>query len=294
MTTIQGVDYAWGRPGVTALTRAGEHFACRYLSHDSSGKNLTKAEAKALSDAGLAIVVVWESTASRALGGHAAGAQDARDADAQGKACGMPTGRPIYFAADFPATPGQQAAINAYLDGAASVIGRGRVGLYGGYDAVSRAFSASKITWGWQTYAWSGGKWEPKAQLQQYSNDHVIGGVGLDFDRAVKADYGQWVVGGAPVKPPTKPPVKPPVVPPGKPPVAPPWPGRVLVDPTQGTDVLVWQRQMAARGWRIVADGQYGPASQAVCHAFQAEKHLPVTGHVDKATWAASWTAPVT
>lgn len=193
-----GVDYAWGRPGAAALKRAGAKFACRYLSHDTTGKNLTRAEADDLSDAGIWLVVVWESTAKRPLDGRSAGVADARDAAAQAKACGMPDDRPIYFAADWDASAGQQDEINAYLDGAASVIGRDRVGLYAGYGPMNRAFDAGKITYGWQTYAWSGGRWDARAQLQQYSNDHTINGVGVDYDRGVKSDYGQWRVGVSP------------------------------------------------------------------------------------------------
>ncbi|GAA2586162.1 DUF1906 domain-containing protein [Actinomadura fulvescens] len=197
---VFGVDYAWGRPGPAALKRAGAKFVCRYLSHDTTGKNLTRAEADQLSDAGLWLVVVWETTASRALSGRTGGIADARDADRQALAVGMPSGRPIYFAVDFDASASQQAAINAYLDGAASVIGRGRVGVYAGYGPLKRAFDAKKVTYGWQTYAWSGGRWDARAQLQQYSNDHQLNGVTVDYDRAVKADYGQWRVGVSPVE----------------------------------------------------------------------------------------------
>lgn len=195
---VFGVDYAWGRPGVSALRRAGAKFACRYLSHDTTGKNLTRGEADDLSDAGIWVVVVWESTAQRPLAGRSAGVADARDAAAQAEACGMPGDRPIYFAADWDASASQQDEINAYLDGAASVIGRDRVGLYAGYGPTKRAFDAGKIAYGWQTYAWSGGRWDARAQLQQYSNDHTINGVGVDYDRAVKSDYGQWRVGVSP------------------------------------------------------------------------------------------------
>ncbi|MFB4308813.1 glycoside hydrolase domain-containing protein [Actinomadura sp. GTD37] len=195
---VFGVDYAWGRPGVAALRRAGVKFACRYLSHDTTGKNLTRAEADDLSDAGIWMVVVWESTAQRPLAGRSAGVADARAAAAQARDCGMPDDRPIYFAADWDASAAQQDEINAYLDGAASVIGRDRVGLYAGHGPTKRAFDAGKITYGWQTYAWSGGRWDARAQLQQYSNDHTINGVGVDYDRAVKSDYGQWRVGVSP------------------------------------------------------------------------------------------------
>ncbi|MCW2912326.1 MAG: hypothetical protein JWN52_394 [Actinomycetia bacterium] len=196
--SVFGIDYAWGRPGVPAMKKAGVKFAARYLSHDTSGKNLSANEARQLSDAGIWIVVVWESTASRALAGHAAGVADATDAAKQAKACGMPSDRPIYFAVDFDATSGQQNEIHTYLDGAASVLGRGRVGLYAGYGPIHRAFDAKKITFGWQTYAWSGGRWDSRAQVQQYSNDHYVGGVDCDYDRAMKDDYGQWRVGVSP------------------------------------------------------------------------------------------------
>jgi hypothetical protein len=198
--SVFGVDYAWGRPGAAALKRAGVKFACRYLSHDTTGKSLTLAEARQLSAAGIWIVVVWETTANRALSGRAGGVADARSARGQAEACGMPGGRPIYFAVDFDASAGQQGTINAYLDGAASVLGRDRIGLYAGYYVIKRSFDAKKITWGWQTYAWSGGRWDGRAHIQQYSNDHRINGVAVDYNRAVKDDYGQWRVNTLPAE----------------------------------------------------------------------------------------------
>lgn len=75
---------------------------------------------------------------------------------------------------------------------------------------------------------------------------------------------------------------------------APPWPGTYLRDYTQGAGTAQWQAQMAARGWSIDVDDQYGPASAEVCIAFQAEKGLEVDGVVGPATWAAAWNEPVT
>jgi hypothetical protein len=199
--SVFGVDYAWGRPSVTALKKAGVKFVCRYLSHDTTGKNLTRSEAEKLSDAGLWIVVVWETTAKRALSGRSGGKADAEDAARMARALGMPADRPIYFAVDWDATASDQAAINAYLDGAASVIGRARVGIYAGYWPVKRSLDGKHATWAWQTYAWSGGRWDKRAPLQQYSNDHTIGGVDCDYDRGVKDDYGQWRVGVSPNPP---------------------------------------------------------------------------------------------
>jgi len=58
--------------------------------------------------------------------------------------------------------------------------------------------------------------------------------------------------------------------------------------------LLEWQRRMAARGWAIAADGLYGPQTESVVRAFQAEKGLVVDGKIGPATWAAAWAAKVT
>ena len=59
-------------------------------------------------------------------------------------------------------------------------------------------------------------------------------------------------------------------------------------------DLRRWQAKMATRGWRLVADGLYGPATEDVVRAFQREKGLTVDGKIGPQTWAAAWEAPVT
>src|SRR5581483_4783081 len=58
LTTARGVDYAWGRPGGATLRAQGYTFAARYLSYDTTGKNITAAEANSLHAAGVDVVVV--------------------------------------------------------------------------------------------------------------------------------------------------------------------------------------------------------------------------------------------
>jgi hypothetical protein len=194
----EGIDYSYGSGlGAAAMKAAGKHFVCRYLATLPNSKCITKAEASNLLGAGLRIVLVWELSADRILSGHNAGVADAREADRQASALGM-KGIPLYFACDIDSSPGQQAAINAYLDGVASVIGRNRTGLYGGYWPVSRAFSAAKIRYGWQSYAWSGGNWDRRAQIQQYHNGVKLGPADVDLDRSMATDYGQWPRPAAP------------------------------------------------------------------------------------------------
>ena len=189
MTTF-GVDYAFEpHPSISALTRAKVKFVARYLSPYAS-KNLTADEAKRLRAAGIAVVAVWESTAKRAEDGKAAGIADAQVAERLLKSIGAPNDMPVYFAVDYDTVVGPR--VTAYFQGVASVIGKGRTGVYGGYKVVKGCFDAKLVTWGWQTYAWSGGKWDDRAQIQQYSNNHTIGSGGVDYNRAVGTKYGQW------------------------------------------------------------------------------------------------------
>lgn len=208
-----GVDYAfYPHPSVSVLRSSKVTFVGRYISdvpaNDTNGKNLIQSEYKALRSAGIGVVLVVEYYAQRMMEGKARGRADALHADSVVKALGMP-GLPIFFAADWDATPADQAGIDAYLDGAASAIGLDRVGLYGGYYPVKRSFDNGTITYAWQTYAWSGGLWDERAQLHQYRNGVSVGGASVDFDESVKPDFGQWPRPKAPkpVKPP-KPPKK--------------------------------------------------------------------------------------
>ncbi|MFP3968432.1 peptidoglycan-binding protein [Actinomadura fulvescens] len=107
---------------------------------------------------------------------------------------------------------------------------------------------------------------------------------------SVIAGYGRPAYSGAGKPAPSKPA-------PGKPGgKAPAFPGRILRQPPimSGNDVKTWQNRMRARGWKLAADGVYGPASEEVCRAFQREKGLTVDGEVGPKTWAAAWTARVT
>ena len=211
-----GVDYAWARPSLSHLKSQGYAFAARYLSYDTSGKSITASEAHAIEKAGLDIVLVWEEGGTDALDGYQRGVQHAKAAAAQAKAAGMPSGRPIYFACDFDEQTSQQGAVNAYFEGVASVIGHARTGAYGGYGLIKRLFDDGKITWGWQTYAWSSGHWDPRAHLRQVLNGVENGS--CDRDEAVAADFGQWGPSAPkPPPPPPPPPQGPPTASPAKP-----------------------------------------------------------------------------
>lgn len=189
---IEGVDYAFSQPSASALVAAGKKFACRYGGPGSAGKHLSAAELTALKNKGVEIVANAEG-AARGFTGSAAGRSWAQQALASFKALGMPDDRPIYYSVDWDAGPADWPGIDAALKAAAAESGGvSRVGVYGSYDTIAHCVSAGTARWFWQTYAWSGGRWHPKAHIQQYRNGVSIGGADCDLDRAMVADYGQW------------------------------------------------------------------------------------------------------
>ncbi|MCU1641892.1 MAG: hypothetical protein JWN03_2167 [Nocardia sp.] len=190
-----GLDYAAGRPPASAIRAAGFDFVIRYLSDGGPtlpGKLLMPAEADDLRANQVSIVANWETTAARMLDGFGAGVTDARAGLAVVLRCGGRPDRPIYFSADFDASPSQQAAINAYLQGAATVLGPANVGIYGGYWPVSRALDAGAAAWAWQTVAWSGSNREPRAQLLQTGAQVTVADVQCDVNETDHMDFGQW------------------------------------------------------------------------------------------------------
>ena len=195
MAIRYGVDFAGARPAAQAMRTAGRDFVVRYVSTPGNGKNITRSEARYWQQNGIDIAIVFETTAGRALAGSAAGRADAAAGRSQVVASGGPAdGGVIYFAVDVDTTTtGQRAAVASYLNGAAGVIGWDQVGVYGEYELVDYVSAHTPCRFFWQTYAWSGGRGpHSRAQLYQYSNGQHIGGVEVDFDQALAANFGQW------------------------------------------------------------------------------------------------------
>lgn len=196
-----GLDYSWSAPIAPAHHKAvGSSFACRYLN-GSGTKAITRAEASALQNGGIAVVGVYETTAKRALNGRAAGVADANAAVNLARAAGKPEGRPIYFAVDFDATLADQPAIAEYFRGVGDVLNnlgpagmphQSAVGVYGGYWPCKRLADAGLVGYIWQTAAWSGRNLLSRANIYQFSFAHSVAGHSVDYDRALKADFGQW------------------------------------------------------------------------------------------------------
>ena len=173
---------------------AGAGFVCRYL------KNMTQAEARALSAAGLKIVSIFESTAKRALGGAQSGTEDGDRALAQASVLGQPQGSAIYATADFGEKNTDDAAVMAYFAAfKAALEGQGKLGMYGEGAVCQAALDAgiADYTWvmggrlmrGTQAFIASG-----KATLVQDVGDKagLNLGIDIDSDTALSEDYGGW------------------------------------------------------------------------------------------------------
>lgn len=152
------IDYAWQKPSPAQIAAAGYTGVLRYLSFDAS-KNLSPAERDGLLAAGLAIGLVWETTATRAGQGYSAGQQDVQAAEAQANALGYPAGCPIFYAVDYAAAP---AAVVPYFQGVQGLASH-PVGVYGSASVIE----AVPATWKWQTVAWSGGRVSSQAHIYQ-------------------------------------------------------------------------------------------------------------------------------
>lgn len=194
---LKGIDFSFGN-GLTVaeMKKAGVQFVCRYLSTPGNPKNISKAELDNYLAAGIQVIFVFETTGTD-MTSISNGISDAKLAQEQLNALGAATA-PVFFAAD----ESQEPDLTGYLAGARTVLGHDRLGIYGGLGSVKQAFDSKLVTYGWQTYAWSGGSWDDRALLRQYMNGVKLGPADIDLDEAgywnspkvltTHDDYGQW------------------------------------------------------------------------------------------------------
>lgn len=192
---MRGVDFAAGRPGAAAIKAAGFDFVVRYLSDGGPslpGKLLLPEEFRDYLDHDVAVVFMWETTADRMLAGHDGGLTDAMDAIHYLATVikAPPPIRCIYFAADWDATPAQQAQIDSYLQAVASVIHPSATGVYGGFWPLWRA--GGEAPWKEQTVAWSGDNRIDGGHLYQDGTTTTINGIECDIVLALEVDFGQF------------------------------------------------------------------------------------------------------
>lgn len=188
----QVLDYSSRPPSGATVRSAGYPGVVRYAGTPGRPKNITRAEFEDMDMSGVGVALVYENQAGDALNGFGAGQASARAILADANHIGFPPSRPLYFACDRDIVTEQQfTAVMSYLDGAASVIGAQRVGVYGEHDVVKRALEGGHARYGWQTVAWSGGKHYAGAHLYQLAGYVYPGGVQCDASNVLQADWGQ-------------------------------------------------------------------------------------------------------
>lgn len=195
---VKGIDCAAKLTAQTAaaIRAEGYAFAGRYLvpnSGDLAWKALTKAEAEAITGAGLRLLTVWETTANRVLGGAAAGAADGVSALKCALEIGMPASGIIYFAVDFNAQVGEMTTIEAYLRAARANTGEYEIGVYGPYGLIEEMARRKACSAFWQCLAWSCGKKSAYLDVYQGWSGQKAAGVSVDINECPDMDRaGIW------------------------------------------------------------------------------------------------------
>lgn len=190
------------------LCADGYNFAIRYYSHNPE-KNLTRAEAQGISDAGMPLIVVWEAQGNLYSSfGRVQGAADAAAAMQQARACGQPTGTTIFFAVDFDATQAQiDAGITDYFDSTKQTLAAEYLNGSYGSPLVNASMVAKGLTarsWEAQSTGWAGDHSALEDMTQ--GREVTLDGIDVDTDSTSEtaAKIGAWSLPpAAPVQPPS-------------------------------------------------------------------------------------------
>jgi hypothetical protein len=180
-------------PFVARIKAAGVKVVIRYFG-SAAWKCATKAECDALKKAKIDIAAVYETTADMMLkGGATAGVAAAKTVRTAIENAGGPHTPFVWFACDTDTS--NYAAVNAWLKGAAQVLGANKVGIYGSGSVVTSALKSGYATKGWiaQSAGWFGHSLRPKG-LVLMQGFMAYGSLGFDYDanEMLADDVGQW------------------------------------------------------------------------------------------------------
>lgn len=210
MQMARVADYSAGKPGAAALKRAGFVGAVRYIGQPGWTKNTSAAELQDFNEHGLGMALVFELSAGDWRGGFEAGVRNARAARDHADAIEFPPDRPIYMAVDQDVvSEAEFRQVDAYLDGAASVLHKLRTGPYGEFEVCRRSAERGYV-WQWQCRAWSGTPpqmFDGRRLFQYYGHPEsgpggtpgpniTVGGVEVDTNEVNHPDWGQHTAEG--------------------------------------------------------------------------------------------------
>ena len=218
------IDFSAGLPTAAAIKGAGHSGVFLYCSPPRekwmTGKQPSKAYVDSLRASGIGTAFVWQYRKGGSLSsgdagrGFAGGMADAAEARNYLKKIGLPN-HPVFFAVDWDITLGEwNSRVVEYFKGAASVLGKQRVGIYGHSKVISWAMQDKVVAevapgrvLGWQTRSWSFDELrrpvKAKGYAVAYQGIHNItgpNGVQIDVNELWNDNWGQKPVG---VSPPT-------------------------------------------------------------------------------------------
>lgn len=207
------IDFAERRIAPEEIKAAGYDGVVNYVSEPRPGSNfeakpITRQYADSLRAAGLQIVSNFQygkpgwPDPSDYTRGYDGGVADAKTALNLHNAAGGTPSAPIFFSVDdnIDRNTWNDIAVQ-WFRGINSVLGVGRTGIYGSAAVCGWAIGDGVVgnsttpghRWAWQTRAWSNGQREPAAVLYQGVLDGpVLGGIHVDVDDVLAADFGQW------------------------------------------------------------------------------------------------------
>jgi Domain of unknown function (DUF1906) len=197
------LDYAGGVISAGAIRAAGAAGAIRYVSDPRpggglNGKPIKLAEARDLYQNGLKIVSCYQYGKNETadwLGGQPAGVRHAQRGWQLHLAAGGPVGAPVYASIDDdPSFDQYRQQVAPYLRGWESVLGHQRVGVYANSKTIDWALHDGIGSYFWQ-HNWGSppGYTHPAAHLHQVEIDkRSVGGVGVDVNHILRAQFGQW------------------------------------------------------------------------------------------------------
>lgn len=198
-------------PFAAGLKAAGYDFAGRYYNVNNHSKNLTLAEAQALTAAGISIIAVWENGYPTAAGyfTYQKGVYDGTSAYHYAQdTIGQPGGTPIYFAVDYDATATDiSGPVMQYFQGvydAFNTISSNSpiysIGVYGSGLVCSTLLNAGKASYVWmaQPGGWGGSKtfsnYNLKQALQVTECTSIKGGVVGDPNTSPNDNEGSFTI----------------------------------------------------------------------------------------------------
>lgn len=155
----RGLDYAFARPPGAFIRSLGYTFVVRYISPSTTNpKNLTIAERDNLQAAGVKILLVWESYATRPNTGAPGGRTDGTQARNYAFSLGYPGYVPILVAVDTDTYSGNIAAHEAYIRAFHEAVKPYSIGVYGDADILLKVPDICGVGWLPNASAWSSAK----------------------------------------------------------------------------------------------------------------------------------------